>query len=89
MCRHMHIVLYAEVDAQCDKLAKVVSVTSSIASSDNSVRPTTNFQRDLGLLLFLGVHKLHYIPVYDRLQEASIIKCQLNLFIRFDRTLDL
>jgi len=35
------IVLYTEVDAQCDKLAKVVGRTSIVASTVNTVQPTT------------------------------------------------
>jgi len=34
-CCHTHIVVYTEVDAKCDKLAKVVGRTSTVASTVN------------------------------------------------------
>jgi len=36
---HTRIVLYTEVDAQCDKVAKVVGRTSTVAGVVNLVRP--------------------------------------------------
>ena len=37
----VHIALYAEVDAQCDKLAKVVSWMPTVVSMVNLVWPPT------------------------------------------------